>query len=88
VGDVVKQLHEYFQQQKAKIPEVLKPIYIVQQGLEVDTPIPQGARVFFEGFESTKVTGDGTVGIAVWMEGQDEFSVEQFWQNRYQGCLS
>jgi hypothetical protein len=56
--------------------------------LEVDTPIPQGARVFFEGFESTKVTGDGTVDIAIWLQDQDEFSVEQFWQNRYQDCLS
>ncbi|KAF1365989.1 hypothetical protein EJ07DRAFT_93071, partial [Lizonia empirigonia] len=88
VGDVVEQLHEYFQKQKARILEALTPLYDVQQGLEIDTPIPQGARVFFEGFESTKVTGDGTVGIAVWLEGQDEFSVEQFWQNRYQDRLS
>jgi hypothetical protein len=88
VGDVVEQLHEYFQKQKAGILEALTPLYDVQQGLEIDTPIPEGARVFFEGFESTKVMGDGTVGIAVWLEGQDEFSVEQFWQNCYRDCLS
>jgi hypothetical protein len=65
VGDVVEQLHEYFQKQKARILEAFTPLYDVQQGLDIDTPISQGARVFFEGFDSTNITGDGTVGIAV-----------------------
>jgi hypothetical protein len=87
VGDVVEQLHHYFQKQKARIIEALTPLYNVQQGLGIDTPIPEGARVFFYGFES-EITSGGTVGIAVWLEGLDEFNVEQFWQNRYQDRLS
>ncbi|KAH4964609.1 hypothetical protein HBI24_127760 [Parastagonospora nodorum] len=83
VADVVEQLHAYFQEQKDWILEALTPLYDVQQGLEIDTPIPQGARVWFEGFEATEVTGDGTVGVAVWLEGMDEFGVEEFWRNRY-----
>jgi hypothetical protein len=83
VADVVEQSHAYFQEQKDWILEALTPLYDVQQGLEIDTPIPQGKTVWFEGFEATEVRGDGTVSVAVWLEGVDEFGVEEFWQNRY-----
>lgn len=58
-------------------------MYDVQQGLYIDTPILRGARVWFDGFVPTEVTAEGPVGVAVWLDGMDEFSVEEFWRNRY-----
>ncbi|PVH95052.1 hypothetical protein DM02DRAFT_618148 [Periconia macrospinosa] len=96
VGDVVAQLHEYFNVHKQDILQCLAPVYntrqsttdgkretVIEASGNLYQAIPEGKKVFFNGFGAGIIEPHApVVEVELWCEGQDGRSAEYYWKSR------
>jgi hypothetical protein len=81
VGDVVVQLHQYFQRLRGSILKAITPVYNIEHSQPIYALPPENVHVYFGGFGDQTVKGKENVVVSLWFDGLDGMTMDQHWSN-------